>query len=259
MSLSDSFITNSYYPVDKIVWTAEGVISSSNPYWSNILGGGVLEPIIDGIPSTHILVDGAWSNNNWSTQYPINTNGRVMGYIQSGGSYVADFDEMNAEVWEEGAQILSYTIPYQCVFISGRSPSNRTLKYRVWAYILESEWGDKSDIKTAETLASKLQKNSSLPQLNMVAETIMTVPSDSTVTYTHNLGYRPYCKIWKRDGGIIDNWYRNEADTVFGPSNPYNLNKITIDTQNITIYAKDAYNGNPQDFLIRIYNHAIPL
>ena len=158
MSLSDVFITNSYYPVDKIVWTAEGTIAPSNPYWDNVLGGGVLEPISNSIPPSHILIDGAWTNDNWASQYPINTNSRVMGYVQSGGSYVADFDEMNAEVWTEGTQILSYTVPYQCVFVGGRSTSGRTLKYRVWAYILESAWGDKALSKTAETLASKLPR-----------------------------------------------------------------------------------------------------
>lgn len=260
MSLSDTFITNSDFPVDKIVWTAEGVIGQSNPYWNNFLGGGVLEPISDSTPPSHILIDGAWTNDNWATQYPIDTNSRVRGYVQNGGSYTADFDEMSAGVMPGGAQVLSYTVPYQCVFISGRSTSGRTLKYRLWAYILESAWGDRTPEKTAETLASKLQKNSSLAQLNMVAEATLSAPSDSTVVYAHNLGYRPYCKIWINRKGLFNEtiWRRNDLYTVFDPSSTFALNKITIDSQNVTIYAKDA-DGDMQNFLIRIYNYAIPI
>lgn len=263
MSLLDSFIVNSDYPADKIVWTAEGTADSSNPYWEDVFGGVVLEPIPDSLDWRTILIDGVWTNDNWETQYPINTNSRVMGYINNGsGSYTVEFDEVDIDIMPK-VQILSFRFEYQCAMISGRAYGGRTLKYRLWAYVMESDWNSYSDMKTAETLASKLQLNTDLAQLNMISETVISVPSGQTRTLHHNLGFRPYCKIWRKSDAIVlsgeDAWNINNLYTVFNPNNQYRLNKITIDEEKVTIYAEDAYNGDDQNFLIRIYNYAIPL
>lgn len=264
MSLLDSFIVNSDYPADKIVWTAEGVADSTNPYWQNVFGGVVLEPIPESLDWHTILVEGVWTSDNWETQYPINTNSRVMGYMNTGqGSYTVEFDEVDIDVLPKGVDILGFRTDYQCAMISGRTYQGRTAKYRLWAYVAESDWDSYSETKTAETLASKLQLNTDLAQLNMISETVVPVPSGQTKTIRHNLGFRPYCKIWHKSGGTglfgEDTWRRNDLSTVFNPDNEYNLNKITIDEEKITIYAEDAYNGAVQNFLIRIYNYAMPL
>lgn len=263
MSSLDSFIVNSDYPAEKIVWTAEGTADSTNQYWADFFGGAVLEPIPESLDWRNILIDGVWTNDDWETQYPINTNSRVMGYINTGqGSYTVEFDELDVYIFPKGVEVLSFRFEYQCAMISARAYGGRTLKYRLWAYVMESDWNSYSDTKTAETLASKLQLNTDLAQLNMISETVVSVPSGQTRTLHHNLGFRPYCKIWRKSDAIVisgeDAWSKNELDTIFDPSNTYYLNKITIDENNITIYAEDAYNGYAQDFLIRIFNYAIP-
>ena len=263
MSLLDSFIVNSDYPADKIVWTAEGVADSTNQYWEDVFGGMVLEPIPDSLDWRTILIDGVWTNDDWETQYPINTNSRVMGYTETGqGSYTVQFDELYLDIMPK-VQVLSFMFEYQCAAISARVYGGRTLKYRLWAYVMESDWDSYSETRTAETLANKLQLNTDLAQLNMISETVVSIPNGQTRTLYHNLGFRPYCKIWRKSDAIVlsgeDAWNINDLKTVFNPSNPYNLNKITIDNEKVTIYAEDTYYGDAQNFLIRIYNYAIPI
>lgn len=263
MSLLDSFIVNSDYPADKIVWTAEGVADSTNPYWQDVFGGVVLEPIPESLNWRNILIDGVWTNDNWETQYPINTNSRVMGYIGSSSQgYSVEFDNVGAYILPRGVEVLTFRTDCQCAMISESTYHGRTAKYRLWAYVTESDWASYSSAKTAETLASKLQLNTDLAQLNMISETVVSVPSGQTRTLYHNLGFRPYCKMWcKTDGtGLFgeSSWGRNSLMTVDRPNSTLNLNKIAIDEEKITIYAEDS-DGVVQHFLIRIYNYAIPL
>lgn len=258
----DSFIVNSNCPAEKIIWTAEGTLDSNNPYWRQDIGGRILIPIEQSIAVESFLIDGVWTNDNWRTQYPINTNSRIMGWRpMSGGGYSMDYDVTYAEVYPTGAEFFQYTIPFQSVIVHGKSDSGRALKYRLWAYLMESDWESYSSTKTAETLSHSLQLDTRLAHLNMVSESILAVPNRQTVALYHNLGFRPYCKIWCRNGGyaIGNTWRKNNLFTVFDPSNQYALNKITIDSQKITIYAEDAYSSDEQDFLIRIFNYAIPL
>lgn len=259
---TDNFIVNTNYPAEKIVWTAEGVCNSTNPYWINVLGGSVFEPLEDSLTIETLLIDGVWSNDNWTTQYPIGTNSRIQGYKQSsGGSYTAEFDNLTADVFMGGTQILSFTVPYNSIVVRSRSDSGNTIKYRLWAYVQESDWQSFGTSKTAETLAHSLQLNTNLAHLNLVSEQVVRVPSGQAVTLNHNLGYRPYCKMWRKAGetALGNTWMKNNLYTVFDPSNEYNLNKITIDSNKITIYAEDVYSGETQDFLIRIFNYALPI
>lgn len=258
----DSFIVNSNCPAEKIVWTAEGTKDQTNPYWRDDMRGIIFVPIDPTLKVESFLVDGVWTNDDWETQYPIHTNSRIMGWTpMSGGGYSMDYDIIYADVYPDGAQFFQYTVPYQSVVIYGEADSGRTLKYRLWAYVMESDWESYSSTKTAETLSHSLQLDTRLANLNMVSESVLAVPSGQTATLYHNLGFRPYCKIWCRNGGyaIGNTWRKNDLFTVFDPSNQYYLNKIAIDSQKITIYAEDAYFGDEQDFLIRIFNYAIPL
>lgn len=261
MSLLDSFIVNSDYPADKIVWTAEGTDDPTNPYWSEDRRYILFLPIEQSLTIESFLIDGVWTNDDWRTQYPINTNSRIMGWkhVDDNGYYM-DYDTLYADVYANGTNFFQHTVPYQSVVVYGGSSSSRTFKYRLWAYSMESDWKSYSETRTAETLASKLQLNTDLAQLNMISETILAVPSGQTRTLYHNLGFRPYCKIWSRDTGYTEGvtWRKNNLRTVFDPSNTNRLDKITIDEEKITIYAEDVYFGDEQDFLIRIFNYAIP-
>lgn len=263
MTNLDQFIIHSAYPVEKIVWTAEGVVDSSNPYWYDIFGGYVFVPITNEVDARDILIDGVWSNDDWATQYPINTNSLVMGFEGSAGQgYSPAFDEMYADVFADGIYFegWDFTVPYQSVGISGSTHDNRKIQYKVWAYLTETTTDANITAKTAETMSHALQKNTNLAQLNMISENILTVPSGNTVTLHHNLGFRPFCKMWRRTGGYLDGgaWQKNDLWTVYNPTNPYLLNRIDINDHDISIYAVDPYDGDNQDFLIRIFNYAIP-
>ena len=261
MTNLDQFIIHSAYPVEKIVWTAEGVFDSTNPYWFDWLGGYVFEPISDEIEPRDILIDGVWTNDGWQNQYPINVD-IIRGYEGGHGQgYSTDNDAIYATIFVEGLRLFSdeYVVPYQCVGIKG-STATGTIQYRLWAYMVESAWNTQAISRTAETLAHSFQKDTRLAQLNMISENILTIPSGQTATIHHNLGFRPYCKMWRRLGSYLDGgtWQKNDMRTVFDMANPYDKNKITIDSNNITIYAEDNYDGGAQDFLIRIFNYAIP-
>lgn len=263
MTNLDQFIIHSAYPVEKIVWSAQGVFDQSNPHWSDFFDGYVFEPLPDEIDATDILIDGVWTNDDWNTQYPINTNSLIVGFEGSPSTgYSPEFDSCDVVVFEKGVEWegWGYIVPYKSVGIRALSASRR-VEYRLWAYMVESEWDTPVHDKTAEALAHSFQKNTNLAQLNMISENILSIPSGQTRVLQHNLGFRPYCKMWRRIGGFIqgDTWQKNNLHTVYSTYSPYRRNDIRIDTEKITIYAEDPQNNETQDFLIRIFNYAIPV
>lgn len=268
MSNLDDFIIHSQYPVEKTVWTAEGVNDQTNPHWHETDWGGlVFEPFPDELNFNNILIDGVWTNDDWQTSYRIASNSKVMGYYETGGSYSLDYDWLDVSPFPKGVDVWGYVLPTNCMaFFGGSSTGQRTLKYKVWAYMAESDWESSTTTKTAETLAYKLQKDTRLAQLNMVSESILQVPLDQTRVLYHNLGFRPFCKMWCRsiyaDEGA-SGWGANLYDITGIPlSSSLIRNSITIDSEKITITAHDE--NDPEhlplryDFLIRIYNYAIP-
>lgn len=255
MSNIDDFIIHSQYPVEKIVWTTEGIYDNTNPNWHSL---AVFEPLPNTLALDHILVDGVWTNDDWATQYPINCSGKIMGYIpDGGGSYTTSQDQLSFVLLPENITVFGYTTDSQCAYIYGSSYEGRTLKYRLWACIEESDWTSSSTTKTAETLSHSLQKDTSLAQLNMISENKLTIQSGETKTLNHGLGFRPLCRIWRRSPSSIGSAWGKSLQTDNGTSswNLSNVNKITIDTSNITIYAQDPIDGDAQEFLIRIYNY----
>ena len=130
----------------------------------------------------------------------------------------------------------------------------------------ESDWESSTTTKTAEMLAYNLQKDTRLAQLNMISESVLQVPLDQTRVLYHNLGFRPFCKMWCRSVHNDDSpsgWSAELYDVSEIPLS-FSLirNSITIDSEKITITAHDEndpeYLPQRYDFLIRIYNYAIP-
>lgn len=269
MSNLDDFIIHSQYPVEKIVWTAEGAFDSSNPHWHEMPDWGdgtVFEPFADSLDAKNVLIDGVWTNDDWRTSYRIASNSKVMGYYNTGGSYSLDYDWLDAIPSPKGMNYFGYVLPTNCMAFSGGSTSNsRTLKYRLWAYLIESDWESHSSDKTAEVLSYSLQKDTRLAQLNLLSENVLQVPIDETKVLYHNLGFRPFCKIWRKgvysnDGGA---WQASLWDTNTNEAGQsYIHNSIFIDSEKITITAHDENEPESRpirhDFLIRIYNYAIP-
>lgn len=267
MSNLDDFIIHSQYPVEKIVWTAEGVDNNTNPHWHETdWGGFVFEPFPDELNVNSILIDGVWTNDDWQTSYRIAGNSKVMGYYETGGSYSLDFDWEDASPFPKGIDFWGYILPTNCMVLSGYSTGEqRTIKYRLWAYMAETDWDSSTTAKTAETLAYNLQKDTRLAQLNMISENILQVPLDQTRVLYHNLGFRPFCKIWCRGASddSASGWDASLYDVNTVPLS-YDLirNSITIDNEKITITTHDENEPDLRppryDFLIRIYNYAIP-
>lgn len=255
MSNLDDFIIHSQYPVEKIVWTAEGVSDSTNPNWHNTSWGGrVFEPIDDSLDYLNVLIDGIWSDDDWQTQY------QLEGYNEKSQS-------VSAIVLPRGTDFDGYILPTNCVLLGGSaSDESLHLKYKLWAYLRESDWGSSITEKTAETLAYRLQKDTRLAQLNLISENFIHVPNTTTQTIYHNLGYRPFCKIWQRFvfQGEPSEWSKylwtlttNDTESQFIQNN------IIIDSEKITISVDDRstqeYQAEAQDFIVRIYNYAIPI
>lgn len=258
MSNLNDFSIHSQYPVEKIIWTAEGRNDSTNPNWQQFVGYGyVFEFLPDTINWQNVLVDGVWTNDGWATQYPIESNSKPTGYQDYGGSYGINFDWVGSWVLAKDTTLDTFTTPHPSIVITGNQSENqKVIEYRFWAYLIESDWASNTTEKTAETLSHSLQKNTNLAQLNMISENMVSVPDTQTRTIYHNLGFRPLCKIWCKRGNL-NSWSKN-LNTITH-SDPFSLiqNKITIDNEKITIYAEDGSEHLTQDFLVRIYNYDI--
>ena len=260
MSNIDDFIIHSQYPVEKIVWTAEGDNGSSNPHWQHTnFGDWVIIPFDDNIDWKNFLIDGVWTNDNWATQYPLGGNSKPMGYEDIGGSYSVKYDWLSSTTIPKGIDFFGYIPDHPSVAVSGtRSDPQTSIQYRLWAYLVESDWTSNTTEKTAETLAHSLQKNTSLAQLNMISENIIHLENKETKVLYHNLGFRPLCKIWQK-WGDSSSWSKDLNTKTYSEAG-YSLieNQITIDEEKITIYAQDDNTPSlAQDFLIRIFNYDI--
>lgn len=249
----DDFITHSQYPQEKIVWAYEGVVDNTNPYWDANWDYGIFVPVPDTLNADDILLDGVWTNDDWTTSYPIGTPSRVYGWYQDEQSFYQDYDEANASV----VKPQPYWVDYNAFYANCSSSANKTIQVRLWAYLISSDMASSVNWKTSEQLARSLQKTTALAQLNMISENIIVVHDDETIILHHNLGFKPLCKIWEKwQSGTWTisaptfNIIADEPDT--------NLN-ITITDTTIAIHAIDIYGeGNSRTFAVRLYNYATP-
>lgn len=254
MSNLDDFIIHSQYPVEKIVWTAEGVSDDTNLNWQiTTWGGRVFEPIDDTLQWDNILIDGVWSNDNWQTQYQLE-------------SFSEKSEVVSASVFPKGLDFNGYVLPTNCVMLGGSATdASLHLKYRLWAYLRESDWASTTATKTAETLGYNLQKDTRLAQLSLISENFVHVPNTTTKVIYHNLGFRPFCKMWQRFiyNGEADSWEKYLWTlTISDVQSQLIQNNVVIDNEKITITANDQqtqeYRSEAQDFIIRIFNYALP-
>lgn len=258
----NNMIVDSRYPVEKIVWADEGAIDNSNPHWGQTLfGEGVVFPIPEGMDYQNILLDGIWTNNDWRSAYPMNTSSPILGWWQD--------PETSSYRWytdSAGCSIQPITLGSTSVqmVVSGEADSGQQLKYRVWAYLKEDATNNYTLDKTSEQLAHSFQKNTSIAQLNIVSEIVLSVGDRQTITYQHNLGFRPFCKIWWRyetQGSLLLNpWDKNAYSQLHTPDpDSTSRDVITIDEHSIKIYAEDSWGeAQTKQFLVRIFSYAIP-
>lgn len=261
----DNFITHSSMPVQKVVWAYEGTFEPSNPYWT--------EDIISGLTYTHLcvpfpesldpmslLLDGVWTIDDWQTSYPMNTLGRIGGMHDHGGGWSLKSEYGSASFWAVDGT-------FSVVSLAGSSDYGGTIKFRVWAYLKESDWQSGTTEKTSSTLAQIFQKNTNLAQLNLVAEVGKVLADGETWTYYHNLGFTPLVKFWARTPtdsrqtpyGIADETFSaGRIAYVVGMTSLQN--DLKIDSQKIEITShRLEYSEIPVDYLMRIYNYGTAL
>lgn len=249
----DDFITHSHYPQEKIVWAYEGIVDNTNPYWNPVWDYGLFVPIPDGLHAGTLLIDGIWSTDDFVTSYPINAKGRVYGWIEEDSSYYENVDLVSANTMESFLDI----IDYPSVYVQPQVDTSRTAKVRLWAYITASDSVSYVETATASDLAHDLQKTTNLAQLNMISENELTVPDGGTRVIHHNLGFRPFCRIWKQNpnGG----WGKISSRGSIVSSQPEYDEIIMIDRSNIDIqFFDNTGQGESQKYIVRIYNYAIP-
>ena len=146
--------------------------------------------------------------------------------------------------------------------ISSSLDSGGIAQVKVWSYLVESDMASWTTDKTAEQLSYSLQKTTALSQMNLISENIITVGDGETKTLFHNLGFRPFCRFWisQNRGWGFKVWDKNTLGTKLPTAGTTENNQIVVDESKITIYAEDPFgSGKSQDFLIRIYNYAIPI
>lgn len=252
----DNFITHSSLPVQKIIWAYEGTYDASNPYYSY---GQINIPIdTQNTDYKSILIDGIWTSDNWTTSYLLQSRGRV-GTRMVGGLYTLKQEYMNASVNSANIVLQNYT------------DYGDTMKFRVWAYLKESDSSSQALEYTSAELANSFQKTTSLAQLNLIDEIEQYVPNGTTWTYTHNLGFRPLVRVWRataqESGGVIyttpyilaTNFY--PATNIQGFTPVGGAPTLVVDSTKIQLKSDDTTYSPPLDtqFLIRIYNYAMPI
>lgn len=249
----DDFITHSHYPQEKIVWAYEGIVDNTNPYWNPVWDYGLFIPIPDGLHANTLLIDGVWSTDDFQTSYPINAKGRVYGWIEEDYSYYENVDIVSANTMESFLDI----IDFPSVYVQPQTMDSRVAKVRLWAYIIASDSVSYVETATASDLAYKLQKSTNLAQLNMVSENELTVADGGSETIYHNLGFRPFCRIWKENpnGG----WGKISSRGSVVAGQPEYDEVITTDSAIVNIhYIDNTGQGLAQKYIVRIYNYAIP-
>ena len=250
MALSD-FIIHSQFPLEKIVWTYETTVDSSDPYW-NEDWRSLFIPIPDTFNPENLLVDGVWSMDDFRTTYPINTPSKVKGWYEEDYSYYLDVDKVDVSTSMGFLGLFDFPFIYVSPDVRSSSP-----KVRLWAYLISSDMASKTNARTAEDISYKLVKNTNLAQLNMISENQLIVPAKSESVIHHNLGFRPFCRIWK--GNAQNGWAKLSINTSIVSDTPEIEDIITITSDSISIYNNDRYGyGENEKFIVRIYNYAIP-
>lgn len=253
----DNFITHSSMPVQKVVWAYEGTYDSSDPHWTEEDVGGlpyqhIKIPFANTLAPDSLLLDGIWTADDWQTAYTINTTGRVGGWFYDGGAWTLKTESLSAYLWD-----------YTNISVHAYNDYGATMKFRVWAYLKESDWQSSTTDKTADELASLFQKDTRLAQLNMIAEIEHEIPNRTTWTYYHNLGFRPLVRVWMTapfsDSMVaftLADEYFNGVDDDITISQIVRNCTLKIDNEKIEIYSEnpnsDTYNST---YLIRIYNY----
>lgn len=256
----DSFIAHSSMPVQKIIWAYEGTYDENNPYWVDeydeqvgIHWQHLKIPFDSTTDCRSVLLDGIWTSNDWASAYPISFEGDVGGFVYvpssgGGGAWVQATEDFYAQI---GAQYFS---------LYGRSSFGNTLKFRVWAYLKETDFDSIALQNTASSLASNFQKTTDLAQLNLVAEIEHKMTSGETWTYNHNLGFRPLVRVWnKYHLGDAEGTYDIAHDFIIDSlEHSWTISAPTfhIDDSKIIIHSDfQPEFGDAITYLVRIYNY----
>lgn len=183
MQILDRFIFTSDYPIDKIAWVKEDVITLDNR------GKATIE-YNTGLSKT-VFAEGVGSFDDWETSAPIirtRSDGAVDGIVEC----------------EPGIVAIVIT-PV------GSNPSyaNKTLKVRLWGYMNENDAKTTDLNRNAAIVKNALSFNSDNNYPRFVAEGIIKHGE----TYTHNLGFIPTVLYWERVYADDEVWdYRQNGE-----------------------------------------------
>jgi hypothetical protein len=78
--------------------------------------------------------------------------------------------------------------------------------------------------------------------------------NQTTVTIPHNLGYKPFFRVWVRFPGSTDIYYRASGPVSSGLVGAYQIEEINTDTVNLYVTVSvSASSGASGDVYYRIY------
>lgn len=178
MSISN-YIVHSDYPMDEIVWTSEGMASSSSM-------SGTDTVITHGLPFAP-LVFGQFSLDG-STWYPMNMEGFYT--IKMTVSLFSDKQNVRINV------------------ITNRGAV--TIRYRLWAFAAAGEQHKLPRIASA----NQFRFNTGYNYSKLVKAGVWNVvEGNEQVIYAHNLGYIPSVMAWQEEsGGVIQSVPQSDGD-----------------------------------------------
>lgn len=198
---SDKLSLNSDLPMDKVVWLQEGEITAGNY-------GGWDITIPHKLASAP-FVKGLWTSNDWQTTW-------LTGSQRIDGQSISDVSDVGSDSTN--------------VYFNGfTSTPNAKIKYKLWGVWCEDETRGCLAAFTKNLSKNKFVINSDYNYPQLVKEGYLTQGQ----TYTHSLGFIPYCDIWaygtiKSGVNGYKQWTRDTFGNIYGAGQDVQITNQTL-------------------------------
>jgi hypothetical protein len=215
--LRDVFSFNSDLPMDKVIWLAEGEVTTDE--WGN--WDITIPHKLQALP----FVKGVWTTTDWATTW-------LTGSQRIDGQSTTDTSDVGADATN--------------VYFSGFSDPNTKLKYKLWGVWCEGETKGKLAAFTKNLSKNKFVLNSDYNYPQLVKEGYL----ERGQTATHNLGFIPYCDVWAYEqirSGVngYRQWTRDAFGSIWGTGE-----NVKITDSNLSL---SSANSAPSKIYYRIY------
>lgn len=205
---ANNFLLNTAYPIDKIVYMAEGSWTPTG-FDSETGLAHKTDGYQTGIDAPH-LVMGEWSDDNWNTSYPLGA-GRYYGewYRRDSQSPLYEkYTSVNALGY--AGEAFSGVFGDNGFMIGIVSAYSAEIKYR--AYLVIPESSTNADTPKTASLSNPFNLDTRANYPKLVEDRLVFLQPNTPLTIYHGLGFTPFVRVW--DSLIAETY----EDCVFSDS-----------------------------------------